>query len=149
MIDNSWLRKDSNDVRIHIQILSSDSIEERHSTYVYNRGHVIGHMMRELDDQPDKAIVYYFFDSPRKDSLSTIHFMRSVLHQLLDIKSMTLTAQYRLEAIIGVDGEREPDFDELFELIFEMCGNRSQVFFIIDGIDETELEEQRAIFRLS
>jgi hypothetical protein len=104
-------------------------------------------MMCELDGQPDKDIVYYFFDSPRKDSLSTIHFMRSILHQLLNIKNMTVTVQHRLEAMIGVDGEREPDFDELFELIVEMCGNRSQVFFIIDGIDETELEERRVVLR--
>jgi hypothetical protein len=104
-------------------------------------------MMRELDGQPDKAIMYYFFDSPRKDPLSTIHFMRSILHRLLNLKNMTVTVQHRLEAIIGVDGEREPDIDELFELIVEMCGNRSQVFFIIDDIDETELEERRVVFR--
>jgi hypothetical protein len=103
-------------------------------------------MMRELDGQPDKAIVYCFFDSPRKDSLSTIHFMRSILHQLLNIKSMTLTIQHLLEAIIGVNGEREPDFDELFELIVEICGNRRQVVFIIDGIDETEQEERSVVF---
>jgi hypothetical protein len=104
-------------------------------------------MMREISNQKNKSIVYYFFDSARNDSLSMIHFLRSVLHQLLRTEDMTPTIQQRLEAIIGVHGEREPDIDELQPLIVQLCYKLNQVFFLIDGIDEIELEERRVVFR--
>jgi hypothetical protein len=103
-------------------------------------------MIREISSQ-NKSIVYYFFDSARKDSLSMIHFLRSVLHQLLRTEDMTPTIQQRLEAIIGVHGEREPDNDELQLLILQLCRKLNQVFFLIDGIDEIEIEERRVVFR--
>jgi hypothetical protein len=110
-------------------------------------GHVVDHMRKTLAGQQNKNMVYYFFDSTRKDSLSTIGFLRSILHQLLWIKDMKPEMQHRLEAIVGVEGEREPDSDELQAIIVELCCKLSQVFFIIDGVDETEQQERKAIFR--
>jgi hypothetical protein len=110
-------------------------------------GHVVDYMRKTLAGQQNKNMVYYFFDSTRKHSLSTIGFLRSILHQLLRIKDMTPGMQHRLEAIVGVEGEREPGSDELQTIIFELCRKLSQVFFIIDGVDETEHEERKAVFR--
>jgi hypothetical protein len=110
-------------------------------------GHVVDHMRKTLAGQQNKNMEYYFFDSTRKDSLSTIRFLRSILHQLLRIKEMIPEMQHRLEAIVGVNGERGPDFDELQTIIDEMYCKLSQVFFIIDGVDETEHEERKVLFR--
>jgi hypothetical protein len=110
-------------------------------------GHVVDHMRKTLAGEQNKNMVYYFFDSTRKHSLSTIGFLRSILHQLLRIKDMTPKMQRRLEAIVGVEGEREPDSDELQTIIVELCCKLSQVFFIIDGVDETEHEERKVLFR--
>jgi hypothetical protein len=104
-------------------------------------------MIQEIAGQTDKGIVYYFFDSARKDSLSVIHFLRSVLHQLLRIEDITPTIQQRLEAIMGVDGEREPDFDELQPLIVQLCCKLNQVLFLVDGVDEVDIEERKVVFR--
>jgi hypothetical protein len=54
--------------------------------------------------------------------------------------------QHRLEAIVGVEGEREPDSDELQTIIAELCRKLKQVFFIIDCV-ETEHEERKVVFR--
>jgi hypothetical protein len=70
-----------------------------------------------------------------------------ILHQLLRIKDMTLQIQHRLKAIIGIDGEREPGFGGFQTLIVELCCKLSQVFLIIDGVDKTEHEERKVIFR--
>jgi hypothetical protein len=110
-------------------------------------GHVVDHMRKTIAGQQNKNMVYYFFGSTRKDSLSTIGFLRSILHQLLRIKDMIPDTQHRLEAIVGVEGEREPDSDELQTIIVELCCKLSQVFFIIDGVDETEHEERKLLFR--
>jgi hypothetical protein len=69
--------------------------------------------------------------------------MRSILHQLLQIETMTPTVQQRIETIIGVDG----DINEPNTLIVETCSYQSHVFVIIDGIDEAGQEERRVIFR--
>jgi hypothetical protein len=103
-------------------------------------------MIREISSQKNKSIVYYFFDSARQDSLSMIHFLRSVLHQLLRTEDMTPTIQQRLEAIISVHGEREPDIDELQPLIVQLCCKLNQVFSLIDSVDEMEIEERRVVF---
>jgi hypothetical protein len=110
-------------------------------------GHVVDHMRKTLAGQQNKNMVYYFFDSTRKDSLSTIGFLRSILHQLLRTKDLIPEMQHRLETIVGVKGERESGFDELQTIIVEMCCKLSQVFFIIDGVDEAEHEERKVLFR--
>jgi hypothetical protein len=92
-------------------------------------------------------MVYYFFDSTLKDFLSTIRFLRSILRQLLQIKDMKPQMQHRLETIIGVDGEESPILMSSKTIIVELCCKLSQVFFIIDGVDETEHEERKVVFR--
>jgi hypothetical protein len=104
-------------------------------------------MIKNQGSQQNTNVVYYFFDSRRKDSLPTSRFLDSILHQLLRIKDMTSEMQLRLETIIGVDGERAPSFDELQTLIAHLCCKLDQVFFIIDGVDETEQEERKVVFR--
>jgi hypothetical protein len=41
----------------------------------------------------------------------------------------------------------EPDFDELQPLIVELCCKLSQGLFLVDNVDEIEIDGQNAVFR--
>ena len=97
-----------------------------------------------------RAIAYYFFDFRRKESLSTLTFLRSILHQLLQIDNITPKIQRRIEAIfVGATGTREPEVSELQELITDICASiiREELLFIVDGIDEANGDILRGVLR--
>lgn len=95
----------------------------------------------------DCVVVYYFFDSTRKDSLSAVTFLRSLLHQLIHSEILSPDIQRILEAIFEPNGVREPDLDELEMIIIKVCGKLDKIFFIIDGIDEAEQHHRRVVLR--
>ncbi|KAF8252017.1 hypothetical protein K440DRAFT_658299 [Wilcoxina mikolae CBS 423.85] len=92
-------------------------------------------------------VFYYFFDFSRKESLSAVTFLQSLLHQLIRSEILSPDIQRFLEAIFGPNGNREPDTGELEALIIRLCGKLGNVFFIIDGIDEVEQNERRVVLR--
>ena len=97
-----------------------------------------------------RVIAYYFFDFRRKESLSTLTFLRSILHQLLRIDNITPQIQRRIEAIfIGATGTREPDVSELQELITDTCASSIQreLLLVVDGIDEANGDILRSVLR--
>ncbi|KAF8241688.1 hypothetical protein K440DRAFT_591719, partial [Wilcoxina mikolae CBS 423.85] len=108
-------------------------------------GHVIDHLRMTLCS--DNNIAYYFFDFSRKESLSAVTFMRSMLHQLIRSEILSPDIQRLLEAILGPNGNREPDAGEMETLIIKLCGKLGNVFFIIDGIDEVERNDRRVVLR--
>jgi len=106
---------------------------------------VIDHLKRTLPG--DCVVVYYFFDFFRKDSLSAVTFLRSLLHQLIHSEILSPDIQRILEAIFDPNGVREPDIDELEKIIIKVCGKLDKIFFIIDGIDEAEEHHRRIALR--
>jgi hypothetical protein len=106
---------------------------------------VIDHLKMTLSD--DNDIVYYFFDFSRKESLSAVTFLRSMLHQLIRSETLSPDIQRLLETTFGPQGNREPDASELETLIIKLCGKLGNVFFIIDGIDEVEQNDCRVVLR--
>ncbi|KAF8544009.1 hypothetical protein BDD12DRAFT_977932 [Trichophaea hybrida] len=104
-------------------------------------GHVIDHLMTTRPSEESRAVAYYFFDFRRKESLSILTFLRSILHQVLRIDKISPEIQRRLEEIfIGTTGTREPDLIELQGLITDVCATNIQeeVFLVVDGIDEAD-----------
>ena len=96
-----------------------------------------------------RVIAYYFFDFRRKESLSTLTFLRSILHQILRIDNITPQIQRRIEAIfIGATGTREPDVSELQKLV-DICasGIQEEILLVIDGIDEANGDILRSVLR--
>jgi len=117
-------------------------------TEVHPRAHVIERLKNMLSGDKDMRVVsYYFFDSSKKESLSAITFLRSIMHQLIWSENLSPNIQRRLEAIFGLNGKREPDVDELETLIFELYKKLDKVFLIIDGIDEVEQDDRRIVLR--
>jgi hypothetical protein len=109
------------------------------------RGHVIDHLKMTLSD--DNGIAYYFFDFSRKESLSAVTFLRSMLHQLIRNETLSPDIQRLLETTFGLHGNREPDTGDLEMLITKLCSKLGNVIFIIDGIDEAEQNDRRLVLR--
>lgn len=94
----------------------------------------------------DTAIAYYFFESAQKESLSPCTFLRSILHQVLRKESLYSILQRRFERIfIGLNGDREPEIDELESLVLDICNKFQKVIILVDGINEAEPDDQRLI----
>jgi hypothetical protein len=106
---------------------------------------VIDHLKMTLSSNND--IFYYFFDFSRKESLTAVTFLRSLLHQLIRNEILSPDIQRLLEAMFGPNGNREPDTGEMETLIIKLCGKLASVFFIIDGLDEMEQNERRVVLR--
>ena len=97
----------------------------------------------------DAVAAYYFFDSSQKESLSPYTFLRSILHQVLRTELLNPALQRRLEAIfVGPNGNREPEIDELEELIIGLSDKLQNVTILVDGIDEAEPEDQRLVLHI-
>jgi len=100
-----------------------------------------------MPSEESRIIAYYFFDFRRKESLFTLSFLRSILHQILQIDNISPGIQRRLETIfIGTIGIREPDVIELQKLVADVCTTsiQKEVFLVVDGIDEAD-EDVRKI----
>ena len=107
---------------------------------------MIDHLVASREE--GRVIAYYFFDFRRKESLSTLTFLRSILHQLLRIDNITPQIQRRIEAIfIGSTGTREPEVAELQELATNICASsiQEELLFVVDGIDEANREILRGV----
>ena len=95
-----------------------------------------------------RVIAYYFFDFRRKESLSTLTFLRSILHQLLRIDKITPKILRRIEAIfICATGTREPEISELQDLATDICTSSIQedILFVVDGVDEANGDILRSV----
>jgi hypothetical protein len=95
-----------------------------------------------------RVVAYYFFDSRWKESLSIITFLRSILHQVLPIDSVSPAILLRLRGMFDSSIEsREPDFSELQQLITDICTTLTQteVFFVIDGLDELDKDARKSV----
>ena len=109
---------------------------------------MIDHLVASCEE--GRVIAYYFFDFRRKESLSTLTFLRSILHQLLRVDNITPEIQRRIEAIFfGTTGTREPEVTELQELATEICASsiQEELLFVIDGIDEANREILRGVLQ--
>ena len=99
-----------------------------------------------------KIVIYYFFDFIRKESMLTLTFLRSILHQLIDclisIDKLDPNIQQSLEQLfMNSSGQTEPQVEELEKLMLECCARYKRVYFLIDGIDEADQVNKRYIFR--
>ena len=83
------------------------------------------------------VVVYYFFDSSRRESLSTLTFLRCIAHQLLQTETLTPTMQQRLEGIFRPFGiDTEPEAEEVELLNIDLCQMFQKVTIVLDGINE-------------
>lgn len=100
-------------------------------------GAVVGHM-KSLSFPENGRIVYYFFDPARPDSNIPTTFLRSLLHQLLRPETILPTFQRDLESVfIGNMKNKEPDFQDLEELILHASDGLQKVFVVVDGIQDS------------
>lgn len=91
-------------------------------------------------------IIYYFFDSSNKTSLRTTTFLRSILHQAINLDSLLPSLQRRLESIfVDQIDQSEPDTDELIELFVQFYKMSKNGFLLIDGLDEADKSDQKNI----
>jgi hypothetical protein len=93
-------------------------------------------------------IAYYFFDFTTKLSLSSVAFLRCVLHQILPSERISPTVQRRIEIVFdGGLGNREPDLEEVETMLSETLNPFKRFLLIVDGIDELEEDERKLVFR--
>lgn len=105
-------------------------------------------LAKTVSSDQGTIIAYYFLDSIRKESLSAYTFLRSIIHQLIRLETLTPLLQQNLEKVfIGHNGIREPEAEELESLIFELCATKQRVILIIDGVGEAEPADRRLIIR--
>ncbi|KAF8248375.1 hypothetical protein K440DRAFT_642690 [Wilcoxina mikolae CBS 423.85] len=87
-------------------------------------GHVIDRLMTTTPSEKGRVVAYYF-DFRRKESLSILFFLRSILHQVLRIDKISPEIQRRLEAIfIG-----------------------TIMFLVVDGIDEAGEDVRKIVLQ--
>jgi hypothetical protein len=108
--------------------------------------HFSGNVIDRLNTTP-RVVAYYFFDSRWKESLSIITFLRSILHQVLPIDTVSPAILPRLREIFDSSIEsREPDFSELQQLITDICETQTQTqVFVIDGLDELDKDARKSV----
>ena len=89
----------------------------------------------------ERVVAYYFFDYRWKESLSAITFLRCILHQVLRMDKVASGIRERLQKHFGgADDSHEPTLENLQELIFDICTTLNDVLFVVDGLDEAELD---------
>ncbi|KAA8907989.1 ankyrin repeat-containing domain protein [Sphaerosporella brunnea] len=111
-------------------------------------GNVIDRLLTTPSTGEGRVVAYYFFDYRWKESLSIITFLRSILHQVLRMDTISPEIVRRLQAIFdGPIVTREPDFNELQKIIDEVCTTLKEVFFVIDGLDEVDKDSRKTILQ--
>jgi hypothetical protein len=109
------------------------------------RGSVHDFLKRKFSTNKDTTIVYYFFDYSTKASLAVSTFLRSILHQILTVEKL-LAVQVRLESLFSSDIEQwEVDPVEVASLFSDLCSAYKRVFLLLDGLDEMDPNDGRAI----
>jgi hypothetical protein len=109
------------------------------------RGYIIDHLKTTFSEQPDSAIIYYFFDACNKESMDYTTFLRCILHQAIKLEQLQPDLQRQLESLF-VDRTRTwLDPNQLVELFFHFFGETRNAFFLLDGLDETEESIQRQV----
>ena len=94
------------------------------------------------------TIVYYFFTSERKDSLSPHTFIRSCLYQIIRTKELTPFIRESLEKIVvGKSGGQETEIEEIERLLIAICSTIEKIILVIDGMNEAEQPDQRKVLR--
>ena len=109
---------------------------------------MVEQLAKTVSTDQGTIVAYYFLDSIRKESLSVYTFLRSIIHQLIRLETLTPSLQQTLEKVfIGHNGIREPEAEELESLIIDLCATEKRVILIIDGVDEAEQTDRRLIIR--
>lgn len=93
-------------------------------------------------------IAYYFFDYTMKSSLSSIAFLRCVLHQILPPERISPSIQRSIERYFqGEFNNRDPEIEEVEELILRALESSQKLLLVVDGIDELIEDERKQLFR--
>ncbi|KAI9773765.1 MAG: hypothetical protein M1839_001997 [Geoglossum umbratile] len=109
-------------------------------------GYVIDHLTKTSANDRNTAIVYYFFDYSRKESLQVPTFLRSILHQISKMEALLPQTQRRLEALfLGRTDRGEPSITELEVLFIDLCGKFNKAFLLIDGLDEVDRNDRKIV----
>ncbi|KAI9740236.1 MAG: hypothetical protein M1834_004814 [Cirrosporium novae-zelandiae] len=87
-------------------------------------GHVIDYLKKILASKQEATIVYYFFDFTRKESLSILTFLRSILQQMIRLEHISPELEQKLKEV-----------------------TLKNTFIIIDGADETENDNFKFILQ--
>ncbi|KAJ4287350.1 hypothetical protein N0V90_012748 [Kalmusia sp. IMI 367209] len=95
--------------------------------------------------QKETAVIYYFFDSLNKKSLEIPAFLRCIVHQTVNLETLSPDVQRHLESLFGYMDQLEPSTSELEQLFLDSCGKFKRAFLLIDGLDEVDKVEQRNI----
>lgn len=105
-------------------------------------------LTKNFSHDKDTMLAYYFFDFNRKESLSTLTFLQSILHQLIRVESIEPAIWHSVEStFLTSNGKREPDVNELEDLVLMPCEKSKKVAFCFDGIDKLNREDHRYILR--
>lgn len=115
-------------------------------------GLAIEQLIKTTRNDENMIVIYYFLDFIRKKSLLSLTFLRSILHQLIDhlisIDKLDPSVQRSLEQIfMSSSGRKEPQAEELETLVFKCCALYTRVYFLVDGIDESDQTSKRFILR--
>ena len=95
-----------------------------------------------------RVVAYFFFDYRWKESLSAITFLRCILHQVLRMDKISSGIRDGLRRHFGSPNDSpEPTLEDLKELILDVCTVLSEVFFVVDGLDEAEPDSRTAVLR--
>ena len=95
-----------------------------------------------------RVVAYFFSDYRWKESLSAITFLRCILHQLLRMDKISFGIRSVLRRHFGSPNHfQEPTLEDLQKLISDVCTGLSEVFFVVDGLDEVEPDSRTAVLR--
>jgi hypothetical protein len=90
-------------------------------------------------------VIYYFFDSKHRKSLSASTFLRCILHQAVSLKRPSTTFCHSLEPLFANGPSSEPAIEDLTRLFRGLFGKDKKLVLLLDGLDEANENEQRIV----
>jgi hypothetical protein len=115
---------------------------------------IIQQLTEYCADDPEKVVVYFYFDFTVLKSQTPEKMIRSLLCQLSSQSDSILTTLYTLFLSCG-NGMQRPSLDQLLAVLHQSIMGLSQTYFVLDALDECtnrellmEILEAIAVWRL-
>lgn len=103
---------------------------------------VIDHLGKEYQDD-DIGVAYLYCNYKRRDEQKAVNLLAAILKQLVQKRPPLSDHIVALHELHAKQGTR-PSFDDLSKSLRSVLGNYSQVFMIVDALDEcTDVDDTR------
>ena len=106
--------------------------------------------MKTLAARPQEGtgFAYFYFDYTHKASLTASALLSALIKQLLPVGQVSTDVKNRSNLLYG-QGYRTPTAEELISLLQTVIKLFNRVVLVIDGLDECQSVDQRAVISIS